>query len=77
MEMTPGVLSLPTEIRGQARQSADDDQRADDADQAEKPGNADPERGPLHPPVSRRGHQVDEEEERQNERPLHEEAECM
>ena len=67
--------ALTAQVRRKPRQPTKNHDATDDTEQAEQPGEADAERRPLHPPVSRRCHQVDEEEERQDERPLHEEAE--
>jgi hypothetical protein len=59
----------PAQVRDQRRQPADQNQSTHHAKEADHPGNADPQGRPLDPPMAGRGHQVDDHQEDQNQRP--------
>ena len=63
-----GRLSA-AQIHDQRRQPPDQNRSAEYAQEADHPDDADPQGSPLNPPMARRSHQVDHDEETQHLQP--------
>lgn len=73
MDVTANDLA-PIQIRGEPCDASQHQRRTQDPKEREDPGQADSERRPLHPPVTRAGHEIDDHEERKDQGTFEEKA---
>ena len=63
-----GGLGATPKVGDEGGEAADEDRSSEDAEEINQPGDTDAEGGPLDPPMPRRGHEINDEQESQHER---------